>query len=797
MKHAHSTPEPDRTHGTQARDPVCGMTVAADSPHRFEHAGQRYLFCSAGCRTKFGADPARYLGAVDREREAEELPAGTIYTCPMHPDVRQVGPGSCPKCGMALEPEMPSEHEDHSEIEAVRRKFWIALAFAVPVVAIAMIPHLFALDLSARTAHVLRGAELLLTLPVVLWAALDYYRRGWLGVVNRAPNMYTLIGLGVVVAFVYSVVATVAPALFPPDMRGDHGMVGVYFEVASAIIVLVLLGEWLELRARGRTSAAIRQLLGLAPKTARRIRADGSEEDVPLAQVSAGERLRVRPGEKIPVDGRVIEGASSVDESMLTGEPMPVDKQAGDSVVGATINQTGTLVIEAERVGADSLLAQIVSLVAEAQRSRAPLQRLADRVSAWFVPAVIAISVVTFLVWWFAGPEPRLAYAIVNAVAVLLIACPCALGLATPISIMVASGRGAQMGVLFRDAEAIEHLRNVDTLVLDKTGTITVGRPTVDRVVATPGCDERQILTWAAALDRTSEHPLARAIVERADAEGIESIRVTGFVSVTGQGVRGSAEEHSLALGNAALMAAVGASTQELDDAADALRRRGRTLVYLSVDGQLAGAIAIGDAIKESTPGALRALQADGLRLVMLTGDNRTTAEAVAAELSIDAVIAEVQPQDKAQVVARLQSQGQRVARAGDGINDAPALARADVGIAMGTGTDIAMESAEVTLVKGDLSGIVRARELSRATVRNIRQNLVFAFGYNALGIPLAAGVLYPWTGWLLSPLIAAAAMSFSSVSVITNALRLRGRSHDARSENRRLGARSSTAAVQ
>jgi Cu+-exporting ATPase len=574
-------------------------------------------------------------------------------------------------------------------------------------------------------------------------------------------------------------------------------MVGVYFEVASAIIVLVLLGEWLELRARGRTSAAIRQLLGLAPKTARRIRADGSEEDVPLAQVSAGERLRVRPGEKIPVDGRVIEGASSVDESMLTGEPMPVDKQAGDSVVGATINQTGTLVIEAERVGADSLLAQIVSLVAEAQRSRAPLQRLADRVSAWFVPAVIAISVVTFLVWWFAGPEPRLAYAIVNAVAVLIIACPCALGLATPISIMVASGRGAQMGVLFRDAEAIEHLRNVDTLVLDKTGTITVGRPTVDRVVATPGCDERQILTWAAALDRTSEHPLARAIVERADAEGIESIRVTGFVSVTGQGVRGSAEEHSLALGNAALMAAVGASTQELDDAADALRRRGRTLVYLSVDGQLAGAIAIGDAIKESTPGALRALQADGLRLVMLTGDNRTTAEAVAAELSIDAVIAEVQPQDKAQVVARLQSQGQRVAMAGDGINDAPALARADVGIAMGTGTDIAMESAEVTLVKGDLSGIVRARELSRATVRNIRQNLVFAFGYNALGIPLAAGVLYPWTGWLLSPLIAAAAMSFSSVSVITNALRLRGRSHDARSENRRLGARSSTAAVQ
>ena len=707
---------------------------------------------------------------------AAEPGTATIYTCPMHPQVRQLGPGNCPICGMALEPEMPVEQEDDRAIRKVRRKFWIALAFTLPVVGIAMLPHLLDLHVAAAGARVLRGAELLLSTPVVLWAALDYYRRGWMGVVNRSPNMYTLIGLGVIVAFIYSLVATAAPQIFPAEMRDRHGMVGVYFEVASAIIALVLLGEWLELGARGRTSAAIRQLLGLAPKSARRVNADGTEEDVPLGHIHAGDRLRVRPGEKVPVDGSVVEGRSSVDESMLTGEPMPVDKGPGDRIVGATVNQTGSLIIVAERVGADSLLSQIVTLVAQAQRSRAPLQRLADEVAKWFVPSVITISVLTFVVWWLVGPEPRLAYALVNAVAVLIIACPCALGLATPISIMVASGRGAQLGVLFRDAQAIENLRKVDTLVLDKTGTITVGKPTFDRVIAGNGFSEQQILAWAAGLDRASEHPLARAVVAGAQAREVAAATVSNFESVTGQGVRGQADGHALALGNAALMAASGISVDSMRDRVEQLRQQGRTVIFLSVDGRLAGALAVGDPIKETTPAALEALKEDGLRLVMLTGDSQTTARAVAATLPIDEVIAEVQPQDKVDVVARLQEQGRRVAMAGDGINDAPALARADVGIAMGTGTDIAMESAQVTLVKGDLRGIVRARQLSRATVRNIRQNLLFAFGYNMLGIPIAAGVLYPVFGWLLSPLIAALAMSFSSVSVIANALRLRRR---------------------
>jgi Cu+-exporting ATPase len=703
-----------------------------------------------------------------------DVPSGTIYTCPMHPQVRQPGPGNCPICGMALEPEMPVEQEDDREIRKVRMKFWIALAFTLPVVGIAMLPHLLDLHVSEAGARVLRGAELFWSAPVVLWAALDYYRRGWLGVVNRSPNMYTLIGLGVIVAFLYSIVATAAPQAFPVEMRDAHGMVGVYFEVASAIVALVLLGEWLELRARGRTSAAIRQLLGLAAKTARRVKPDGTEEDVPLEQVHAGDHLRVRPGEKMPVDGRVLDGHSSVDESMLTGEPMPVEKSAGDRVVGATINQTGTLVIVAERVGADSLLSQIVSLVARAQRSRAPLQRLADQVAAWFVPSVIVIAVLTFVAWWFIGPEPRLAYALVNAVAVLIIACPCALGLATPISIMVASGRGAQIGVLFRDAEAIENLRDVDTLVLDKTGTITVGRPAFDRVITINGFSEEQVLGWAAGLDRMSEHPLARAVVAGAESRGVRPSTVTSFVSVTGQGVRGESEERPIALGNAALMKSDGGSTEPIAQEVEQLRRQGRTVIFLSVDRTLAGAIAVGDPVKETTPAALQALKEDGLKLIMLTGDNAATARAVAADLPIDEVIAEVQPKDKADVIARLQSQGATVAMAGDGINDAPALAKAHVGIAMGTGSDIAMESAQVTLVKGDLRGIVRARQLSRATVRNIRQNLFFAFGYNALGIPIAAGVFYPLIGWLLSPLIAALAMSLSSVSVITNALRLR-----------------------
>ncbi|MBM0107662.1 copper-translocating P-type ATPase [Steroidobacter sp. S1-65] len=675
---------------------------------------------------------------------------------------------------MALEPELPTEHVDDSELRGVRRKFWISLALTVPVVALAMGAHLFDLGLSHATMRTLRWFELLLSAPVAAWAAADYYKRGWLGVVHRAPNMYTLIGLGVCIAFGYSLVATFLPQIFPAELHDEHGMVGVYYEVAAAIITLVLLGEWLELRARGRTSAAIRQLLGLAPKTARRIEADGTENDVPLEHVHAGDRLRVRPGEKIPVDGRVADGHSSVDESMLTGEPMPVEKSAGDRVTGATVNQTGTLIVVAERVGAESLLSQIVTLVAQAQRSRAPLQRLADQVAAWFVPAVIVIAIVTFVVWWFVGPEPRLAYALVNAVAVLIIACPCALGLATPISIMVASGRGAQLGVLFRDAQAIENLRNVDTLVLDKTGTITVGRPSLERVIALNGYTESQVLGWAAGLDVASEHPLARAIVTGAEQRGVRPGSVTGFKSVTGQGVRGSADNHELALGNKALMGAVGASTDSVDDQAESLRREGRTVVFLAVDGQLAGALAVGDSVKETTPRALQELKQDGLRLVMLTGDNAATARAVAQHLPIDEVIAEVQPKDKADVIAKLQSQGRRVAMAGDGINDAPALAKADVGIAMGTGTDIAMESAQVTLVKGDLTGIVRARHLSRATVRNIRQNLLFAFGYNALGIPIAAGLLYPFTGWLLSPMLAALAMSLSSVSVISNALRLR-----------------------
>jgi len=802
--HAH------HSHGKQGQaasetstDLVCGMTVSRESPHRVQHDGTDYFFCSDGCRKKFVAEPGKYIAKKDSNsgrgdghghhhdpahahhhssatREPRTAAAtnptseGTIYTCPMHPEIRQVGPGSCPICGMALEPVMPTAEEDDSELRHVKRKFWIAAALSLPVVAIAMVPHLFDLHLSDATAGLLRYLELGLSAPVVFWAGADYYKRGWRGVLNRSPNMYTLIGLGVLVAYVFSLFASFTPDAFPAEMRDAHGMVGVYYEVAAVIIALVLLGEWLELAARGRTSAAIRQLLGLAAKTARRINADGTEADVPLEEIHVGDRVRVRPGEKVPVDGRIEEGHSTFDESMLTGEPLPVDKTTGDRVVGATLNQTGSVIVRADKVGADSLLSQIVNLVAQAQRSRAPLQRLADQVSAWFVPSVIAISVVTFLVWWFAGPDPKLAYALINAVAVLIIACPCALGLATPISIMVASGRGAQMGVLFRDAQAIESLREIDTLVVDKTGTLTVGRPALHEVIATESWKEDELLAIAAALEKSSEHPLARAIVEGATSRNLAAAAVTDFQSVTGRGVTGRYGERAVALGNAALMKDVGASLDAMHGRAETLRSTGRTVMFVAIEGKLAGAIAVGDPIKETTPQALRDLRADGLRIVMLTGDARGTAEAVAKNLGLDEVIAEVQPADKARIVEKLQTEGRRVAMAGDGINDAPALARAHVGIAMGTGTDIAMESAQVTLVKGDLNGIVRARQLSRATVRNIRQNLGFAFGYNALGIPVAAGILYPAFGLLLSPLLAALAMSLSSVSVISNALRLR-----------------------
>jgi Cu+-exporting ATPase len=755
-------------------DPVCGMTVPADTPRRHEHAGTTYRFCSDGCRAKFRADPDRYLSP---EPAADSAPAdpGAVYTCPMHPEIRQTGPGSCPKCGMALEPLVVSaEEEANPELDDMTRRFRVSVVLTLPLLAIAMggmVPGNPLMRIAPE--RLLRWAELLLATPVVLWGGWPFFVRAVDSVRNRSPNMFTLIGLGTGVAWLYSVTATLAPGLFPASFRGHSGEVAVYFEAAAVIVALVLLGQVLELRARSRTGAAIRALLGLAPKTARRLRDDGSDEDVPLAEVARGDRLRVRPGEKVPVDGVVVEGSGAVDESMVTGEPVPVAKGPGDRLVGATVNGTGSFVMEAERVGADTLLSRIVQMVAEAQRSRAPVQRLADAVAAWFVPAVVAVAAVTAVVWALVGPEPRMAYALLNAVAVLIIACPCALGLATPMAIMVATGRGATSGVLFRNAEAIELLRDVDTLVFDKTGTLTEGKPKVTGIVA-GSCTDAELLELAAAVERGSEHPLAAAVLAAAEERGVARRKAEDFRSRTGQGVTGSVDGRRVGLGNRALMDDLGVDPGGLAERAEALRGGGATVLFVAVDGTAAGLLAVSDPVKATTPEAIATLHAEGVRLVMLTGDNRTTAESVARSLGIDEVYADVTPDRKAEKVAELQAEGRIVAMAGDGINDAPALARAHVGIAMGTGTDVAMESAGVTLVKGDLRGVARARRLSRATMANIRQNLFFAFIYNALGVPVAAGVLYPFLGVLLGPMFAAAAMSLSSVSVIANSLRLR-----------------------
>ncbi|MBB1498125.1 heavy metal translocating P-type ATPase [Paracoccus sp. MC1862] len=742
--------------------------------HKAEHAGRPYYFCSAGCRAKFLADPERYLDPA-AAAEAEPVPEGTIYTCPMHPEIRQVGPGSCPICGMALEPVLVSlEAEPNLELIDMRRRFWIGLVLTVPVFILEMGGHFLGLDryIDQQTSN---WIQLLFATPVVLWAGWPFFQRGWQSLVTRNLNMFTLIAMGTGAAWIYSVVATLAPDIFPDAFRQHDGSVAVYFEAAAVITVLVLLGQVLELRARESTSGAIRALLDLAPKTARVIRDDGTEEEVQLDTVHVGDRLRVRPGEKVPVDGEVLEGRSAVDESMVTGESMPVTKEVGSKAIGGTMNQSGALVIEASKVGRDTMLSQIVQLVAEAQRSRAPIQRLADQVSGWFVPAVIVVAVLAFVAWSIWGPEPRFAYALVMAVSVLIIACPCALGLATPMSIMFGVGRGAQNGVLIKNAEALEHMEKVDTIIVDKTGTLTEGRPAVTAIVPAAGFTEDEALRLAASVERASEHPLALAIVRAAEERGIAMAPVEDFDSPTGKGAYGTVEGKRITLGNAKFLAEQGVDVTPLAEQADRLREDGATAIFMGVDGQVAAIFAIADPVKPSTPEALAALKAQGIRVVMLTGDNWTTAKAVARQLGIDEVEAEVLPDQKSEVVQRHKAAGEVVAMAGDGVNDAPALAAADVGIAMGTGTDVAMESAGVTLLKGDLTGIVRARRLSQAVMRNIRQNLFFAFIYNALGIPVAAGVLYPFFGILLSPIIAAAAMALSSVSVIANASRLRG----------------------
>jgi P-type Cu+ transporter len=743
------------------------------TPHRYQHAGRPYYFCSAGCQAKFQADPAKYL-APSAMTASPAVPAGTIYTCPMHPQIRQVGPGACPICGMALEPELvAATSEPNPELVDMKRRFWLGLALALPVVVLEMGGHLANLHMIVDPTWS-NWLQFVFATPVVLWAGWPFFVRGWQSLVTRNLNMFTLIAMGTGVAWLYSVVAIVFPGLFPPAFRGPDGTVAVYFEAAAVITVLVLLGQVLELRAREQTSGAIRALLDLAPKTAQRIRADGQEEEVALDAIVVGDRLRVRPGEKVPVDGMIVEGRSALDESLVTGESMPVTKQVGDKVIAGTLNTTGSFVMRAEKVGRDTMLARIVQMVAAAQRSRAPIQRLADQVAGWFVPTVILFAIAAFVAWAMFGPEPRYAYGLVAAVTVLIIACPCALGLATPMSIMVGVGRGAQAGVLIKNAEALERMEKVDTLVVDKTGTLTEGRPKVVAVAPAAGFEESEVLRLAASVEQASEHPLAAAIVASARERGLPMSSVSEFDSPTGKGAVGVVDGRRVRLGNAKFLHELGIDTADLDGEAERLRADGATAIFLAVDRKLAAVIAIADPVKPTTSAALKLLGQDGVRVVMLTGDNRTTAQAVARRLGIEDVEAEVLPDQKSAVVVKLRQQGRVVAMAGDGVNDAPALAAADVGIAMGTGTDVAIESASITLLKGDLTGIVRARGLSAATMRNIRQNLFFAFVYNAAGVPIAAGALYPLFGILLSPVIAAAAMALSSVSVVANSLRLR-----------------------
>jgi P-type Cu+ transporter len=762
----------ERSPGERVTDPVCGMSVDPDAAKaKAEHAGRTYHFCCAGCRDKFIAEPARFLAGKAGE-PPRTAPAGAIYTCPMHPEVRQVGPGSCPICGMSLEPEAPGvEAGPNAELRDMTRRFWIGVVLAAPVVALDMGGDF----LAARgfDAKVANWAQMALATPVVLWAGWPFIERGFASIRNRSLNMFTLIAMGVSVAYIDSVVATLAPGVFPAAFLSG-GAAPVYFEAAAVIVVLALIGQVLELRAREQTGGAIRALLDLAPKTARRLAEDGSERDIELAKVAVGDRLRVRPGETIPVDGELIEGASAVDESMVTGESIPVGKKVGDTLIGGALNGAGGFVMRAERVGGDTVLARIVDMVAKAQRSRAPVQRLADQVSGWFAPLVIGVAALAFLAWSLFGPEPRLAFGLLAAVSVLIIACPCALGLATPMSIMVGVGRGARSGVLIRNAEALERFEKVDTLIVDKTGTLTEGRPRVAAIVAAPGFDRDELLRLAASLERSSEHPLAAAILAAASERGLALAPAQGFSSSAGKGVAGAIEGRAVAIGNQSFLAESGVEAASLAPAAEALRRDGATVTFVSVDGRVAGVIAVADPIKASAPEAVRALRAEGMRIIMLTGDNRASAAAVAASLGIADVEAEVLPGRKAETVARLRQQGHVVAMAGDGVNDAPALAAADVGVAMGAGADVAIESAGVTLLQGDLQGLLRARRLSAATMRNIRQNLFFAFLYNAAGVPIAAGVLYPFFGVVLSPVVAAAAMALSSVSVIGNALRLR-----------------------